>query len=466
MAVRRSPYSTDGMALGDNMMTPRSANAGLPGGTAAGGTGPVATNPGQSGGELPAPPPAPVTPPLVTPMEPTFDPHAQVGHNGTINGMNREQYRDAWMGSGAKSMDDLNKFLTAHGGTLTGANGTVQTPFGEQLDMLFNAKGSAAGNGPAGASWGGVGGPSGGGPVPNTQPTTGDFAPDSPWRNGINFGSPSGSGNPGGPGVTQKPAPMDGNPMPGMGSPTNDHGGLDEILNALMSGDMNKDVLTKRVDSANDALTSKRRSMVENQRAELADRGLTGDGAETSALGRLDTDLGNEFGQNLTDIYSDESKQADARMMQALTTKAGLSIADAQNLVDQYNAQTGRQNADTNKLNADNNFSLGQGDLAVRQRIGDQNFSLGSESNSIQKLLGLGDQNLRKYLGDQSNTTANRGLGITETGQQLDWDKFMSQFGLDREKFAYDQSSDPTSAILELIRNSFGGANTAAGGHV
>jgi hypothetical protein len=94
------------------------------------------------------------------PAAPTFDASQQVGHNGkTTEGLTREQYRDAWVSSGAKSMDDLNRFIAAHGGKLVSGNGTVMTPFGEQIDMLINARGSASGQGSASAGWGGIGGP-------------------------------------------------------------------------------------------------------------------------------------------------------------------------------------------------------------------------------------------------------------------------------------------------------------------
>lgn len=88
-----------------------------------------------------------------TQQAPQFDPSQQVGHNGTINGLNREQYRDLWMGSGAKSMQDLQNFVAQHGGVIVSGNGTVMTPFGEQIDMLIGAH--TNGNGAAG--WGGIG---------------------------------------------------------------------------------------------------------------------------------------------------------------------------------------------------------------------------------------------------------------------------------------------------------------------
>lgn len=84
-------------------------------------------------------------------------PSGSVGHNGTYNGMTREQYRDAWMSSGVNSIQGMKDWLAKNGGQLVSDNGTVITPFGETLDMGGNAKGSAAGHGALIPIWGGGG---------------------------------------------------------------------------------------------------------------------------------------------------------------------------------------------------------------------------------------------------------------------------------------------------------------------
>lgn len=106
-------------------------------------------------------PMAPEGPGAGGPAPPAFDPRQQVGHNGSINGMNREQYRDAWMGSGVNSVQGAKDWIGKNGGSWMADNGTIMTPFGEALDMGFNARGSAAGNGEFKPSWGGGGGPAG-----------------------------------------------------------------------------------------------------------------------------------------------------------------------------------------------------------------------------------------------------------------------------------------------------------------
>jgi hypothetical protein len=134
------------------------------------------------------------TPPATgTAAPPAFDPRQQVGHDGSVNGWNREQYRDAWMSSGVNSVDAAKQWLGAHGGEWLSDNGTVRTPFGEVLDMGGNARGSAAGNGKFTTTWGG----SGGGPSEPTPVASGNaFGNNAPGVGG--GGAPGGAGAGGG----------------------------------------------------------------------------------------------------------------------------------------------------------------------------------------------------------------------------------------------------------------------------
>jgi hypothetical protein len=61
-----------------------------------------------------------------------------VGHDGTINGQTREQWRDAWMSSGTKSAAGTDSWLANNGATKLANNGTFLTPFGEVLDLGQN----------------------------------------------------------------------------------------------------------------------------------------------------------------------------------------------------------------------------------------------------------------------------------------------------------------------------------------
>lgn len=66
--------------------------------------------------------------------------YQNVGHDGSYNGMNREQWRDAWMSSGVKNQADTDSWLTSHGAQKIGDNGSFYTPFGEGLDLGIGYK--------------------------------------------------------------------------------------------------------------------------------------------------------------------------------------------------------------------------------------------------------------------------------------------------------------------------------------
>lgn len=78
--------------------------------------------------------PAPVNP------APAF---RNVGHDGNFNGMNREQWRDAWMGLGKVKATDADNWLRAHGAqAMPGKGDKWMTPFGEHYDLQI-ARGAA-----------------------------------------------------------------------------------------------------------------------------------------------------------------------------------------------------------------------------------------------------------------------------------------------------------------------------------
>lgn len=84
---------------------------------------------------------------------------ANVGHDGTYNGMSREQWRDAWMGLGSLTPQAADQWLASHGATQVNANnGTWTTPFGETLDLQIGRSGALANGGMIRAGWGGGGG--------------------------------------------------------------------------------------------------------------------------------------------------------------------------------------------------------------------------------------------------------------------------------------------------------------------
>lgn len=92
-----------------------------------------------------------------------------VGHDGTYNGMNREQWRDAWMGSGQMSQDQMKQKLTEMGATPSARGDVWTTPYGETYDLGigFKTGNPTAGWTPiTGGGGGTAGGPAGGGYFP------------------------------------------------------------------------------------------------------------------------------------------------------------------------------------------------------------------------------------------------------------------------------------------------------------
>lgn len=67
-------------------------------------------------------------------------PQNQVGHDGTFNGMNREQWRDKWMSSGRMSPEQMQQKLTEMGATNAGRGDIWTTPFGETYDLGMGYK--------------------------------------------------------------------------------------------------------------------------------------------------------------------------------------------------------------------------------------------------------------------------------------------------------------------------------------
>ena len=182
-----------------------------------------------------------------------------------------------------------------------------------------------------------------------------------------------------------------------------------ELWNKLKSlfdsgGDFNQDIVNRRSENAATALRKHANSRKANNNAYLAERGLIGSGPEASAQNRVEEDIANQYADAVSGIYADESSAADQRMMQAISLAAGLSTADADRLLGYFRAN--------------NDFTLGQGDLALRNSVASNNYNLG-----------LGD------------------------------------FGLRREELQHKINTVPTDQLIELLKLYLGGAQTSAGGY-
>lgn len=249
-----------------------------------------------------------------------------------------------------------------------------------------------------------------------------------------NGGSTGGGGYSGGGGAGG------GVPAPQTGSGS---GGLDinGILQSILTGDMNQDVLSKRLESARDTMERTRTSEMDSLGAILADRGLIGSGSEIEGLSNLSDQLYDTYASTTRDIYADEASRADDRFIQSLSLATGLSIEDAKRAVDWYNAETSRD--------------VGMGRLSLDAQLGNRELDLN-------EMLGLGNLDIaRGRLGLDSSLGFGR-LGLDELGLNLQNNQFLADYGLRRDQYLNDSGN--TDDILSIIQAMLSAGGITAGG--
>lgn len=175
-------------------------------------------------------------------------------------------------------------------------------------------------------------------------------------------------------------------------------GYLDKILS---SGGMFDEALVKRQkESAKDQIDMARTKRVANLRNQLASKGLlslpgSASGAEASALGKLDSELGATYGGAIRDIFSNEQARASDRFMSAL----GLGTNYQNNVANQQLGQ-GRLSLDRD---------LGMGRLDLDRLLGIGNLGLGQAQNELAAKLGIGrlelDSEIAKAAANSNNSS-------------------------------------------------------------
>lgn len=509
MATRRNPYggTSEDVGMGDNLFTRQTAgaaggytnptgNTGYSGGTSQTGT--------NVQGPEGAPPPAPTAPPVVSP--PIVEPTSQQRTYAPIQGFDFDKI------TGAKPYDSPDKYsdaLRSFSGYLGGGGqasrnslqgavdqaikdgftnarvvGDDKIDFGDgngPIDVI-NSKGEiwfqngADRFGPQGGSpaptdsfksllgaLGGSNGPSGGGiptPPPSDPRGGGGMTPQEAAAAGLGwvpansplYGTPGfvGPNDKGATQVEENPGIQDATGGGGgsVGDQTGSDKSLKSLLDAMLQGNLNQDVIRRRTDSARDILQKDRASQSDTLNAALADRGQLGSGAAAEATGRLERGLGDEFGRTINDIFANEGQAADQRFMQALLTSADLDKATKDRVVAMINAKANEQNAGTNATKVGNDFEIDKLRLALDQMLGQGNLDLGWANNKNNAQAISNDF----FLGNQ--------------GQHLDWDKFQNTFGLQQDQFGEQQSQNAWDRLLQILALQKGGVDTSAGGHI
>lgn len=201
--------------------------------------------------------------------------------------------------------------------------------------------------------------------------------------------------------------------LAGGGSPLGGLGGdVGETLRGLISrgGDFNQERADLRFERAREEIDRARRASAAGIRGELASRNLLSEpgitqGQDISALTRLEERLAPQFAGQVRDIQISELGAADRRLETSLTLATGLSESQARNFLDTIGTGTERQVALSN-------------------------------------------------------------IALQTLDRNIEWNKFLAEFGLDRAEVMEAMRSGRIDQLLQLIAlfNQFAG--TARGGQV
>lgn len=208
----------------------------------------------------------------------------------------------------------------------------------------------------------------------------------------------------------------------------------DMISNLLQTnGGFNQGLVDQRLGAARDTLERQRSAESDTLSAQLAERGLLGSGAESESLGLMGERLGTQYGQQVSDIYNEEFDRADTRMLEALALGAGLSKADADRLVSQFIADTGRMQAGTQQYSAETDRTVGLAGVDATNRATDVRERLGLSEIDLNRMLGLG------------------GLDLERMGLEQNYNLGMGQLGLGQNRLGLDSRIADDNTLLGLL---------------
>lgn len=205
-------------------------------------------------------------------------------------------------------------------------------------------------------------------------------------------------------------------PGPGSGGPGRQD--IWSLLQGVISGGggANNEVINRRLEGARESMNKARSSQTSQYRSQLADRGLVGSGGEVMGASNLEEQLANTYAGAERDIYADEFGRADDRMMQALSLATGMTMDEARNAIERYKTDVTRE--------------LGLG------RLG------------LDEMLGMGQ------------------LGLGNLNANMNWNQFLANYGLDRERFANDVQTGQFDQLARILQLLMQGAQTSSGGFV
>jgi hypothetical protein len=182
----------------------------------------------------------------------------------------------------------------------------------------------------------------------------------------------------------------------------------DALAKIINEGGLKTDV-TQGLIGARESAGNAQQAMLRDARAGLADSGLVNEpgiaqGAETGALTGIAERIAPSYAQAVRDVYTHATDVANASVLSSLQMATGLSENEANNILNTIGAGTTRQTA-----------------------------------------------------------LANIALGVLD--RNIEWNKFLAQYGLDQAKLANDIQNGNMAQVIELLKLFLGGAGTAAGGY-
>lgn len=187
-------------------------------------------------------------------------------------------------------------------------------------------------------------------------------------------------------------------------------GALSDQILRMLSPEGQQAEMDRRLGDVSDRYRIAQEGMIDNAQSILADRGLISwpgapQGTETNAIGRITSDVARQMGLAMGDVITDEHRMADQRISTALSS------------------------------------------------------ALGYDSNTIQRMLG-GATNASQRQGMLGN------LALQALGQNMQWNMFLAQHGLDRERLMYDIQNGRINQLMGLLQQFGNLSNIARGGYV
>lgn len=207
--------------------------------------------------------------------------------------------------------------------------------------------------------------------------------------------------------------------------------------------------LAMQVEAARSPLDVLRQSQLEQGQAAMAQRGLLGQGPEADYMERLEGQLAPMYTQAAQQIALEEGERADTRYRQAL---------------DQLNQQ-----ATTQRMSADQRYAQArslQADMALDQAQR-QDARL---QNAIQQASNLTMEQSRNLV-DSVNALSGvqqmrQDAAVEMLSKNMEWNKFLAEYGLERDKTMEALQQGRYEFILPLIQEYMKAAAMAAEGYV